>query len=290
MKVANDLKRDGAHICRLDSGTLAALRRICGPDMEFLREQAKQSPNTRVVKNFERYGTTGKTLNKFFKRAGILDGLAGYVGSNVNFSGFALEYSYAGQNWWKGCYTELGIPDSKTTYMHYDHGCRDPKAIIALSDVSELCGPTSYVLGSHAHERSRFLHSMIKSMDQHCEVVTPKSSGRSYYRSRFSDAEFRREFLMLPTALQGCSHFGEDISDDSALSGELLKKEIRMTSDVGNCVVFDGNYGIHRGANVQAGERFAFQVVFQIGSRLSISQLVRQHARGIALSVLRDQH
>jgi hypothetical protein len=290
MKVSCDLKRDGAHICRLDGQTLAALRRICTPDMELLREQAKQNPKTRVVKNFERHGKTGKLLNKFFKKAGILEGLAGYVGSNVNFAGFALEYSYAGQNWWKGCYVDLGLPDSKTTYMHYDHGCRDPKAIIALSEVSEQSGPTSYVFGSHAHERSRFLHSMIKAMDQHFEVIAPQSSGRSYYRSRFSDPEFRREFLMLPTALQGCSHFGEDVIDGSALSRELLEKEVRMTSDVGNCVVFDGNYGIHRGANVLNGERFAFQVVFQIEPPLSIRETVRRNVRGIALNVLRGQH
>ncbi len=68
MRVASDLKRDGAHICWLDSQTLDELRRICAPDMELLREQAKQNPNTRVVKNFERYAKTGKLLNKFFKK------------------------------------------------------------------------------------------------------------------------------------------------------------------------------------------------------------------------------
>jgi hypothetical protein len=285
-RVFADLKRDGAHFCRLDDWTLEALRRICAPDMEILRARARVGHEARYVQNYERYGKTGKLLSEFFKKAGVLEGLAAYVGSNVNFAGFALEYSYAGQNWWKGCYADLGLPDSKTTYMHYDHGCRDPKAIIALTEVSEANGPTSFVLGSHAKKRSRFLHSMIKSMDQNFAVIV-RQEGHNYYRSRFSDMSFRRDFLALPTALQGCSHFGEDIVDGSPISKELLEKEVRMTSDRGNCVVFDGNYGIHRGANVQEGERFAFQVVFLIDPKLSLRETLRRRLRGLALNLLR---
>jgi len=43
----------------------------------------------------------------------------------------------------------------------------------------------------------------------------------------------------LPRALQGSSHFGDDVIDGTQLSKDLLENEVLMTKDVGNCIVFD---------------------------------------------------
>ena len=287
--VAGNLQRDGIHICRLDAKTHERLLEFCAPHMSQLRELAKVRPNERIVHNYELYGEVGRELLRFFRREGILDGLAGYVGSNVNFAGFALEYSYARQNWWRGVYSDIGLPDSKTTYMHYDQGCRDPKAIIALTDVTEESGPTGFVRGSHKKARSRFLHFMVTAMDNCFQKDEKQETNDANYRPRFANERYRREILLLPRALQGSSHFGDDILDGTPLSEELLANEVRMTKDIGNCIVFDGNFGIHRGGLVRNGERFVFQVIFDISDPLPLMTKLKQKLRWLGLRLFRGQ-
>jgi hypothetical protein len=287
-RVTSDLQQDGVHICRLDHVTRQSLLDLCAPFMSDMREEAKSNPKQRIVRNFELYGKVGGLLHKFFQRQGILRGLSDYVGSNVNFAGFSLEYSYAGQVWWTGVYSDLGLSDVKTTYMHYDQGCRDPKAIVALSEVGEDNGPTAFVRGSHKKERSTFLHFMVTALDRRFLRDETADQETGNYRPRFANVRYRRELLLLPAAFQGSSHFGDDILDGSPLSEELLKNEVRMTSDVGNCIVFDGNYGIHRGALVKRGERFVFQVIFDIADSLSPSTYLKRRLRGFALEITKS--
>lgn len=266
--ILDDLQRFGCHATRVPAERMAKLRALCATDIERLRSEAKTNTKGRLTHNYELYSAVGQTLAKYFKDAGILDGLAGYAGSNVNFIGFSLEYSCARQSWWKGLYADAGVGATHTSYMHYDYGCRDPKAIIALSEVTEECGPTAFVKGSHKAGRSPFLHAFAMSLDSKF-VNNPDLPGeQSYFRSRFSRPEYRREFLMLPKAFQITSHFGEDILDDDPQSARLVGDEVRLTKDTGDCIVFDGNHGIHRGGLVKSGERIVFQVIFDIADPL----------------------
>lgn len=287
--VAKNLERDGVHICRLDREAHDRLLALCAPFMAQLRARAKSGTNERIVHNFELLGEVGTELSGFFQREGVLDGLSGYVGSNVNFAGFSLEYSYARQNWWRGVYSDLGLADSRTTYMHYDQGCRDPKAIIALTDVTEENGPTGFVRGSHKQDRSTFLHFFITALDHSFQADETQPAGGVNYRPRFASERYRRELLSLPKALHGSSHFGDDVRDGTPLSQELLGNEIRMTKDVGNCIVFDGNYGIHRGGLVRSGERFVFQVIFDVAEPLSLMTKLKRRSRWLALKYLKGQ-
>ncbi len=286
LEVASKLKKDGCAIFRLEEETKRTLRRLCDPAIAELRERAKQEPIDRLVHNYELSGKVGQEIASFFRRKSICEGLSGYVGSNVEFAGFSLEYSYPKQSWWRGLYLDVGLDDTRTSYMHYDHGCRDPKAIITLSEVEKESGPTRFVVGSHAQDRSRFLHFMIKSLDFAWERDPEVLGPGTYYRPHFSRPEYRREILQLPAAFQGSSHFGEDVLDDTPLSHELLSHEIAMTSEVGDCIVFDGNNGIHRGALVERGERIAFQIVFLVEDRPSFAQTMYQKTRGMALRML----
>jgi hypothetical protein len=286
--VASDLKRDGVHICRLTDAERKKLWELCAPVVARLRAAAALSPKIRVAESMPRYSAVGLCLAKFFRRSGAMDGLSTYFGSNVTFTGFSLEYSHNKQDWWQNCYADVGLATSKTVYMHYDHGCRNPKAIVALSDVTEDNGPTGFIKGSHSKPRSDFIHFVIKSID-HRFYDDYIAGTQSYYRRRFQEVEYRREFLMLPTALQACSHFGEDVADDTHLSADLLKDEVKLTHDVGNCVVFDGDYGIHRGALVKSGERFVFQVIFAVEPNLPKFEVLKQRARVIARRLLKGE-
>ena len=286
--VMEDLNRDGAHICRLTEAERAKLWELCAPVVARLRAAAARDPSVRVAESMPRYSSVGVRLEAIFRRTGILDGLSAYFGSNVTFTGFSLEYSHQKQNWLYDLYADVGMENPKTAYLHYDHGCRNPKAIVALSEVTEDNGPTGYIKGSNSKSRSNFVHFVIKSMDQ-CFEDYKLDSAKVPYRRRFQEVEYRREFLMLPRALQASSHFGEDILDDTDLSINLLKSEIKITRDVGNCVVFDGDYGIHRGALVKSGERFVFQVIFAIEPDMPKGKALKQRARAIARRLLKGE-
>jgi hypothetical protein len=284
--VASDLERDGAHICRIPEAERRKLWALCSPIVARLRAATVNDTKSRFAESIPRYSTIGVRLNRFFVKSGILDGLSCYFGSNVQFAGFSLEYSNESQVWWRDLYADVGLSNAKASYFHYDHGCRNPKAIIALSEVNERNGPTGYVLGSHKKPRSTFVHFLIKSID-YSFVDDKPAEAKGFYRRRFQGSDYRREFLMLPAALQGCSHFGEDVMDNTALSAELLSREVKLTHDVGNCVVFDGDYGIHRGAMVSSGDRFVFQVIFAIESNTPTLTALKQRARSMVRSLIK---
>lgn len=277
--VHDSLSRTGAHVFRVDPKVIQRLRTLTERQQDALRNRARTSPDGRCVENFSRYSDVGMVIDREFSRQGILKGLSAYVGSNTIFAGFALEYSHERQTWWRGCYGDVGLPDSRTTYMHYDHGCRNPKATLAISDVEEDTGPTSFISGSHREERSNFVHFMVKSLEQRFYDDYKNETKATYYRRMFAEVEHRCDFLRLPQALQSCTHFGEDILDDSPLSEKLLEREVRLTKEVGNCVIFDGDYGIHRGSTVQRGERFSFQIIFSVEPPRSTTYALNQRAR-----------
>jgi hypothetical protein len=286
--VAQDLQRDGVHICRLSDVEKRKLWDLCAPVVARLRTVAARDPEIRVAESMPRYSSVGVRLDRFFRRNAILDGLSAYFASNVTFTGYSLEYSHHRQNWWHDLYADVGLENPKTAYLHYDHGCRNPKAIIALSEVTDENGPTGYVKGSHIQPRSTFVHFLVKSIDQCFEDNNP-AGAKIPYRRRFQEIEFRREFLALPRAFQASSHFGEDVTDDTNLSADLLKNEIKITHDVGNCIVFDGDYGVHRGALVRSGERFVFQIIFAIEPDLAKSKALYHRARAMARRVLKGE-
>jgi hypothetical protein len=285
-RVAADLRRDGAHICRLPRDDKKKIWNLCSPVIARLRAAAERDPKGRVAESLPLHSDIGVQLGRFFRRHAVLDGLSAYIGSNVTFTGFALEFSHSRQNWWQDCYSDVGLPISKTVYMHYDQGCRNPKAIIALSDVAEENGPTGHISGSHQRPRSNFVHFMIKSIDHRCHDDYV-AGAQLYFRPRYQELDYRREFLLLPAALQACSHFGEDILDGSDLSAELLNNEVKLTHDVGDCIVFDGDYGIHRGALLRSGERFVFQVIFAVQPDPPKRQVIYDRSRAIARQILK---
>jgi hypothetical protein len=260
--IFSSLTDSGMALLNLQPADKKKLLASVGTEIAALRARANETD--RIVATIARYSAAGVQLDRIFRDAGVYPALAAYKGDEVAFTGFSLEYSHDRQAWWKGCYEDVGLPPARTTYMHYDYGCRYPKAIVTLSDVRVENGATGFIPGSHRAQRSDFVHTFIKAMDLKFGETFAKDAEHGYHRKQFSEPTYRKFFLALPAALRGCSHFGEDILDGTPLSEELLSREVRLTSDKGDCIVFDGDYGIHRGAHVQKGERLAFQVIFKV--------------------------
>ena len=261
-RVAQDLERDGMSLLRLDPSAKRQLAKSVEAETRWLKSRSGESG--RIVATMARYSDAGMLLDRLFRGEGVYDALTSYKGAPVSFTGFSLEYSHERQSWWRGCYTDIGLAPTRTTYMHYDYGCRYPKAIVTLSEVRPENGPTSFIPGSHRQPRSEFSHTFVKALDYQFWRTFGENPDAGYHRKQFSEPGYRMFFLALPQELRGCSHFGEDVLDGSPLSEELLAGERQITSDVGDGVVFDGDYGIHRGARVMQGERLVFQVIFAV--------------------------
>lgn len=141
--------------------------------------------------------------------------------------------------------------------MYQDYEFDHQKLTIYLGDVGLEQGPFKYVIGSHKFERPEFRLTFFKEFDQEIRCSLTREI---YYRPLFSKQKYRSVFAQLPELLQGTSHFGDDILDDTPMSDSLLENELTVTSDKTNFFIFNGSRGIHRGGQVKTGERLVMYI------------------------------
>jgi hypothetical protein len=185
---------------------------------------------------------------------------------------YALEYNQPQQNWYRDCYIDIGMPTSRTAYMHFDADRDVLKAMLYLNDVGSENGPFSFIPGSHQWTRSPVVCAIHKGFDQaQWQVFRWPDQGQYYYRPRFKLREQRPDMLALPSRLRGSTHFGDDVIDGSPLSEDLLRQEHVFTAPAGTITLFDGSQGVHRGGLVRSGARW----VIQIGLRVEQPQTAK---------------
>jgi ectoine hydroxylase-related dioxygenase (phytanoyl-CoA dioxygenase family) len=146
--------------------------------------------------------------------------------------------------------------------MHNDYDYDYVKSLVYLSPVTKKQGPFSYIPESHKWQREHSLSFFIKETEMELNKhFKAKNMGRAnYYRRAMGIPEGRSVFYGLPSIFQQLSHFGDDVMPDTDLCKDLLSKEWQITSEDGNFAFFTGGTGIHRGSNVEEGERWAFQI------------------------------
>jgi len=218
-----------------------------------------------------------KEVAAFLKESGLLDGCSHYRREPLEPIYCALVLSHPGEKWWRGCYEDVGIATSRAVYMHNDKDYDMMKILVYLDEVDEKRGPFHFIRGSHKWQRSRTQSYFFKALDHafNSNLAAREPVRTVYYRKVFRHAEFREQFVKLPQALRGSSHFGDDLLDGSPLGDWLLAQESVITSDVANCMAFIGADGIHRGGCVQEGRRWAFQL-----GLMKIPPLPRRIERG----------
>lgn len=210
-------------------------------------------------------GSWWELTNDLLRRSGALAILSHLHGCLLEPLNCAFMFSQSTDEWYKGCYADMGLPNSKTTYMHLDHAYQTPKMILYLVDVDEDKGPFAIVPHSKSVTRSYSQLVMWKFTDWHMDPAAnnnPKFKA-NHRRKRYLFPELRKELMRLPNQLRGSSHFGEDIQNDTPFSNLLLQKEVVCPSDRANCILFDGGSTFHRGGLVKNGERWAFQMGFK---------------------------
>lgn len=263
-RVMLDIKKDGVHSCNLPS---QAIDRINSLSEVFQKELfARRTGRMDCTGVLDISGEFGKLLLSSLAEVGVIDGISGYLGHQVEPMYCGLQLSHQDDDWWTNCYADAGIPTSKTVYMHLDQDVMIPKTVIYLSVVNIENGPFRLIKGSHLWKRSTSQTMFYKILDTKWRMIITeedfKNAPPNYYRKRMCSLKGRRYFGSLPYSLRGTSHFGDDILDGSEVSKRLLEEETAFLSEKANCITFIGGSAIHRGSQVEQGHRINLQIAW----------------------------
>ena len=245
---------------RIPEANMEKFKAYADQILNELRSKYDGSITWRGANPLSVYEGLGNVMRKSFEKDGIADIFSEYKQQDMVLYYLSVDYSHERQNWWRGCYKDIGLCDSSTNYMHFDNDPEVCKMMINLTDVGPESGPTGIVTGSNNWQAPFFQNQLFFALDRYSSKnifpITPDNYYRPLYKSH------RQLFMNLPELFRGSSHFGDDLLDGSETSEHLLNNEVKLIADAGNGILFDGNRGIHRGSTVHSGERLAAQVAF----------------------------
>lgn len=261
--------RDGFYRMDMDAALAEQVWGRTWWERSVLRRRAEIGPGRHCALALEKYSPGSLLIQKALRKKCVIDAVSAYIGREMEFIYAALDYSHEKQNWYKDCYFDVGFPTAKTAYMHFDADNDVMKAMLYLRDVRPENGPFRYVRASHRWQRSGTQCALNKGFDvQQTKTFEMENDGLDYklgyYRPRYKLPEYRKGLSMLPNNLRGSTHFGDDVVDGSPLSVSLLQQEEVFIGPAGTFVVFDGSKGIHRGSQVDEGERWAVQIGMRV--------------------------
>ena len=257
--VAAQIADDGIAVASVPEPTVAAIRDHLRASIAEVRQMADRAPLDRRSLPMPLQGKAWTRVWDALLDCGVVGGISLHERRQVKPMGWSLTLNTPSERWYKDCYADVGLETSPLAYMHYDHDFNYAKIQLYLSDVDLDSAPFSYIPGSHRWGGSPTQQMIFKTLDMAFASI-PKPSGDVYYRTRFKYPDHRRQFMLLPTPLQGTSHFGDDVLADSDLARDLMARERFVTSDVGNCMVFTGGKALHRGGMAKSKERLVLQV------------------------------
>ena len=262
------LQTNGYYQYPLTADLATAVWRQTWWERSILRKRAEASPGRHCAIPLDAFSPATASIQRALQSKGIVSAVSHYMGCEMEWLYAALDFSHDRQNWYKGCYADSGLPTAKTVYMHFDADPDIVKTMLYLSNVDEASGPFRYVRGSHRWRRSPLLFALYKGFDtEQTKLFSMEDDGLDYklgyYRPRFFLKDHRKDLLTLPSAFRGTTHFGDDIVDESDLSGRLLSCEETFLGPPGTLIVFNGSAGIHRGSQVESGERWAVQIAMR---------------------------
>lgn len=267
IKNSIEMERNRNFLGKLSLECLHEIRRLSSENVDKFRLNALSGNVKRSDLSINEGSVIRKIrdlLNKEFKSLGILDILGAYAGCRVKVTGLALELSVPQATWWRGTQGSLVRPPH-TAYAHLDEGVAYPKAIVYLSDVGEMNGPTSCYPEIYEALNLNPLQEIIGRVIGNVGV-DPASTLNKYYSSHYHQAmsseNFRRHYMLLPKEIRFNSHFGWDILPDSQAENLLVENEKKVIGSAGSFIVFDGARLLHRGGLIESGERLALQIIF----------------------------
>jgi len=237
------LYRNGLYITQLD---------ISDFDYSAIIEQQLKRPDWQPEPGTYDRGTflgdiDIEKINRLFTNAGILDAVSAYSAKIRKVTNAYLHISTPTDYNYKQFMSDATL-EPKWINTHIDPKEDVMKAIIYLEDVGEDNGGFGYVSKSN-----RFVYDELQN------IFGRAISTGNYCRT----PEMRKSIFSLPQQLRVSFNFGRCVLDDSTLAQDLDQNFIRVTSNMGNVMVFDAGAGIHQGGKCETGRRIAIQVLMK---------------------------
>jgi hypothetical protein len=265
-ELQNLLIRDGHYVTSISQPTLLKINRKSKGAVEVLRRNASEGKRSREdlsINSGPLIRSIVRALNRDFRKNGVLTSLTVLQRGHVQVVGAALELSVPESTWWKLPADANDWP--ATLYAHVDRSVEAPKSIVYLTDVTAENGPTTCYPGIYENLDI----SGVQDLVGRC-LETVGSSTQSllheYYKLQgqpLLNERFRSHFMKLPKSVRFNSHFGWDVMKNSELEDMMMSRQREVLGPAGTALVFDGSRLLHRGGQIESGERIVLQVVFE---------------------------
>ena len=236
------------------------------------------------VSNVAYHSPLWKAIIGAVRKAGILEVLGEFKRNRMTMLGAGLEYSHAGQRWYRNLYADVALPGGPLQYLHYDEGDCLPKSMIYLTPVRDDGGPTRAIPSSNCWEVSECKIRVHRDWIASSAIDTARPARRGIIGCSRGAPSCGGFSWSCPPPCVGSSHFGDDILADSELASTLESLEVPYLSEGNQTMVFDGPRLLHRGSLVGSGERLSLQVIYRnrnearIRSELAKQTLLREQA------------
>ena len=220
------------------------LNKCLKQDIETL-EQAHPIRNTRIqdkIVNLPKEHTIFDKLNKVYTQHNLLPKPFSITDINLHISDNHDTFNEYFQN------DQRKYPHNKLYTLHIDPKYNYIKSIIYLNEVTETNGPFAFIPESHRWEFDELEIFFAKSNQLVNTLSTP---------------EDRAANAALPIWARKNSYFSRQFTDEEPLSQRLQIMLKHFTSDKSNFILFEPNYGWHRGTHVKEGKRIALQVILK---------------------------
>lgn len=244
-QVFSDLYNQGVHVGNVDTTRLSLKLK---DNIKSLLSKPDWRPDPGTFDRAEQLGPNilGE-VQQLFEQNGFIEAASAYNARQLKVANVVLHIAKpTDQNYKQFFYDCESVP--KTTCMHIDPKEDVIKAMIYLNDVDLDSGPFSYIPGSN-----RWVHDPLQNL-----------FGRAITTGSYCDTPIKRKSVFrLPPKLRVSHNFGRAVEDGTELSDALLDAEWKITSDMGNAILFDPGAGIHRGGICNTGTRIALQVLMK---------------------------
>ncbi|GEM_PF-789747 len=257
------LVQDGIATLRLDDQEMTHIREGVGPYIDALQKHkysipAEQRAFRDKVLPLHPTKTTQiyNDISAILQRYGVIATAERYRGFPLVIRRIYVHITDPDDLDWRHRFVDIGLPDPKSVYMHFDSDIQRMKCLLYITSVTADNGPFCHVQGSNRIKKG-FL-----------EYVTRKANDKSGLDKW--DPETRRKFSALPRIFQHKAEFGNDLSDEDPETKAMLACERQFTSDNGNLILFDTD-SLHRGGMMKSGQRIMLQIEFEKSGSSKIS-------------------